>query len=204
MRTIIMTLIAGLIMTSAAQADMRIEVNAQHRSKVSLDGRFVGLTPMVLDKVGPGTHELEVEHVSTRRSREFKISVPSREDVVRSYFVRFGGRTDIEERVVLRRSYEVSPVAMRRHLPARPAPRPMIREAIPTRRVVNHTPSIPVYHEPRPVVERVEAPSRDKVVRRNTILAAAAVNELVNNGQKRKDIREGAVAATLLNEIFTR
>ena len=51
----------------------------------------------------------------------------------------------------------------------------------------------------------VHSPSRDKVRRRNAILIAGAANEIFNRGKRRKkDIRKGAIAATVLNEILTR
>ena len=51
----------------------------------------------------------------------------------------------------------------------------------------------------------VHSPSRHKVRRRNAILIAGAANEIFNKGERRqKDIRKGAIAATILNEILTR
>ena len=51
----------------------------------------------------------------------------------------------------------------------------------------------------------IHSPSRDKVRRRNAILIAGAANEIFNKGERRqKDIRKGAIAATILNEILTR
>jgi len=49
------------------------------------------------------------------------------------------------------------------------------------------------------------AKSQDKVRRRNAILVAGAVNEMFNNdSHRRRNVRKGAIAATVLNEILTR
>ncbi len=59
--------------------------------------------------------------------------------------------------------------------------------------------------QPAPETVVIHKPSRDKVRRRNAFLIAGAANEIFNKGERRqRDIRKGAIAATILNEILTR
>ena len=113
---------------------------------------------------------------------------------MRTYRVNFNGRTLVSERVVLNREFVAAPVMTGRRQP----PPPPVVHIQPT--YCPPQPPAPVYKE-RVVVN---GPSRQKVRTRNAILAAGVANEMFNDGRRRKDIRKGAIAATILHEILAK
>lgn len=95
-------------------------------------------------------------------------------------------------RVVERPVYRPRPVVVYRPTP------PIVRQTV----YVDDC--RPVRYE-RPVCETVSYDRGNEKVRiRNTILGLAVANEIFNDGGGRRDVREGAVVATLLNELLHR
>ncbi len=194
MRSLTIVALLALIFTTVANAEMTVKIKSPQTIRVFMDGRYKGFAPMKFQNLPVGEHELEVENVDTKEYKIFKISVSAKEDVVRTYHINFKGKTRVQERVVLHRDFVAAPVMCGRRQP----PPPPVVEVQPTY-YPPQSPA-PVYTERR-VVHR---PTRHKVRRRNAILAAGVANEMFNDGRRRKDVRKGAIAATILNEILTR
>ena len=196
MRSLTIVALLALVFVTAANAEMTLKIKSAQTIRVFMDGRYKGFAPMKFQNLPAGEHELEVENVDTKEYKIFKINVSSDEDVVRTYHINFNGRTRIKERVVLHRDYVAAPVMTGRRQP----PAPPVVQIRPTYCPPAPAPA-PVYRERRRVIHR---PSRQKVRTRNAILAAGVANEMFNDGRRRKDVRKGAIAATILHEIFAK
>lgn len=211
MNRMIIALALGATLTSAAHAALTVKVQTHPRSRVYLDGRYQGQGSLKLKALRPGRHMLAVAHPTTLQSKTFALRSPRRGHVKQTVTASFPrrearpgagaqyGRIGHGTRRVhlpapRRRDRYTAPVVVRPPSPRCPTTVPH-RESIEQPPVVICAPEVPI--DP--------TPSNQKVRRRNKILGLALANEIFNESSRgRKDIRKGAVAATLLNEVLTR
>ena len=198
--TIIVTLLL-LLCTNVSLAEMTLKVTAPSKCRVYVNGRYRGVTPAVIDKLPPGIHELEVLDSHTGEYRLFRVSAPKTGGVMRNYQVYFDRPAKITESVMVTRELIEEPVAA--------GIRRSTRGHRETPGAAHYYPPPRYEHKTGPHEKQVvHGPSREKVRRRNTILGLGLANELFHRNsshkRRRKDIRKGAIAATLFNEIFTK
>lgn len=193
-------------------ADATVTVHAPVTCRVYLDGRYRGTTPIRMVGITAGHHEFEVIHPRTAEFRVFRFHVPAGTGLIRRYEVRFDRPAVVSEQIVSqprRRYEEPAEAGIRRGAPVGPRAGYTVVDQ-------RH---VPGYYYPPPITDgypgplsrgrsQPTGPSRGKVRRRNAFIAAGIANELLNKGSKHKrrrhDIRKGAIAATVLNEILTK
>jgi len=198
----LLVLLLVLVPTTAARAELTLRVESTQPARVYLDTTHRGMTPIVFTQLAPGTHEVLIERVDTGEYQIFPVSSDANRSVTVNLYADFVGPSRVVESVVMRESYDVEPSSRGRRTPA-----PLVGQfTAPDYRPVTPPQTVVVVPADRSTgrTVTVHGPSRDKVRRRNTILGLGAVNEIANDGRRRKDVRKGVIGATLLNELLTR
>lgn len=197
MRHIIILGIVALAPTMAS-ADAIVRIRSDQPASAYLDGKLAGSAPLTISRLKAGSHTVKVENVQTGEVKIFNVYSPAGATAEKDIDVAFGA--------------EAAPV--------------VTQEAAPTSEVVQTTvvQQVPVYQQvpvvvaPQPVVYRPyrgphayrydrdylrrQQEERDKVRSRNTLLGAAAANEIFNKGSSKGVVRGVTLGGALLNEVL--
>ena len=180
----ILLIAIGVVGASAATASASLDltVKAAPGSRIYLNGRYRSRALARFANLRPGIHRVAIHSARTNRWKTFNVLSPARYRVGK--VVRVG-----------RRGRPVKETVLYRHQLRKPSP-PCRRYGAP-----GSLPRAPKRHSTAYVPP---ATSRQKVRRRNAILAVAAANEVLNGSRSRKNVRKAALTATVVNEVFTR
>lgn len=200
MRHIIILGIAALVPTMAS-ADAIVRIRSDQPASAYLDGKLAGSAPLTISKLKAGSHTVKIENVQTGEVKIFNVYSPAGATAEKDIDVAFAGEAPV-----------------------------VTQEAPPTSEVVQTTvvqpqyvqpqyvQQVPVVVAPQPVVYRPyrgphsyrydrdylrrQQEERDKVRSRNTLLGAAAANEIFNKGSSKGLVRGVTVGGALLNEVL--
>jgi hypothetical protein len=183
----------ALAVVTSAHAGAIVNVNASGRTKVFVDGRFVGMAPLQVRAMGPGWHTVMVQHARRGEARAFRIWSPRRRMVAQDIAVDWHRMHRVMQPVAA----VAEPVGVVEPMPVAvdypPAPVAVVQPAV----------AAPVAQVPPPQYDasaELQA-ERDKHNTTKALLGVAVANELLNKGRSKKIVRGVSIGGALLNEV---
>lgn len=181
-----------LAIVTGAHAGAIIKITSNEPARVHVDGEDLGVTPITLRDMKPGTYEVKLENVRTGMVQTYSIKSPKSGTVEREIAARWPVEGALEPSAVV----APAPVA---------APQPSIEAEL-------GSPSGPVAEAVAELAgdaPPVRAPGARpggslKAKARTALVGAAVANELLNKGKSKKSLRKAAVGIGLLNEALTK
>jgi hypothetical protein len=167
-----------------------LEVRAPGGTRVYLGEELVGEAPLLLSRIPPGDHRVQIEDPTTGELRSFMFHAPASTDVIKVLEVDFPGPAA---------AVPSTPEVMAE------APRPLVAcPPVETEVVVRGTSPLPVPGYPTaPYFPGNPRFGRAQVHTRNTLLGLLAANQLLNDHSRdRKRYRNVGLGLTVLNELL--
>ncbi|MBI4872797.1 MAG: PEGA domain-containing protein [Candidatus Riflebacteria bacterium] len=194
MKSAFVCLFAALMSAAPVSAALSLSVTSDREAKVYLGDTYLGLTPLTVSAIAPGTFALRVESVDTGEVKTFNLVSTHVADTQKSIEVRFNPVVQAEPprpsppvRVYRERAYVPSPT----YYPSVCYP----SHAAPS--YYGYSRGVPVHGGYDPYCGRNRSLNRF----RNVLLGAGLANEVFNRGRSRGDLRRGILGATLFSEL---
>lgn len=193
----ITALALSLALVSGAHAGAVVKITSNEPARVAVDGEDLGVTPITLRDMKPGSYEIKLENVRTGMIQSYAIKSPKNGTVEREVTARWAVENDggvaaapaqvQPQQVIVQQPVIQQPVVAQPVVVAPPvtlaADAPPAPDALPTGLA-----SIPNL----------------KTKARNVLLGAAVVNEVFNKNKSKKTIRKTALGLGLLNEAVNK
>ena len=198
-RPLARTMLIALSLACAATVEAGALVNVQSTDPalVFLDGHLMGSAPMQIRHVPHGRHMVEVRRRATGERRLYQVWSPPHRMMIENVVAQFP------------QAVYVQPVAVCEPAPVcAPAPETVVVQPVAGATIVQ---PVVVAEDAPPVntvvvrqaeADRAAREEREKVRTRNTLLGAAAANEIFNRGNSKGVLRGVTLGGALLNEIL--
>lgn len=174
------TALLAALVAAPAFAGLNLDVRSDMSARVHLNDEVVGVTPIILKDIQPGSHRVSIEHPGTGELRTYSVLSPRSATVVK----------------ILWAGFQPGTVAPPDAVSLAPAPMYSMRSGAPA--PVAAPPPPPA---PPPQAQRSE--TRGKTHTRNTLLGLTAASQIFG-GKKRDRVRQRNVGGglILLNEMI--